>query len=348
MANAVLEKGGEALYGPYEPVPEWPQPLHADFTWGRTPSVFAESPDRVVVLQSAELPARKNPLAIGPTAGLPAGVRNLPTRDGNTLEGSRASEHLLMVFDRNGKLVTSWEQHVPLFGHSHRLAMDPHDPARHVWIVDDGRHQVWKFTNDGKLVMTLGEAGVTTNDRTHFDGPTDIAFLPNGDFFITDPGHYRVVRYSKDGRYISQFGGQGDGPGELGPRMHGLAIDAKQRLYVLDRGNARIQVFDTNGNYLDHWPSIPYPCFIAISKDQYAWVTDADTGKILKYDLQGHLLYSWGTFGIGPGQLWGPHHLSTDSEGNLYIAEVYGARAQKFRPRQGADPNKLVGQLFWK
>jgi DNA-binding beta-propeller fold protein YncE len=140
-----------------------------------------------------------------------------------------------------------------------------------------------------------------------------------------------------------QWGKPGSGPGEFNT-LHSIAVDSKQRVYVADRGNSRIQIFDENGKFLDQWTNIRSPNFIHISKDNFVWICDGVSNKILKYDTNGKLLYSWGTYGDYPGAMWSPHQFSVDSEGNLYVAEAYGGRAQKFRPKPGADPAHLVHQ----
>ena len=341
------EKGGGDVTGPYEVVENWPVPLHTDYTWGRIPAVWAQTPNKVYVLQSNELPALKKTIGTGGVPIRAAEDGPGPGDKGNK-EGERF-EHLMMIFDANGKLLDSWEHQNALFSHSHRIAVDPRDPDMHIWVADNRNHQVLKFSNDGKtLVLAIGEARVAKHDEAHLGSPSDLAFMANSDVVITDPGNGRVVRFTKDGKYVSEFGTRGTGPGQFGGNLHGISVDARQRIYVADRGNSRVQVFDASGKVLDVWPNIKFPCFIGISKDQYAWVVDGLTNKILKYDLDGHLLYSWGTFGGEPGELFGPHHLSTDSDGNLFVTEVWNGRIQKFRPRKGADPSQLVGQLFWK
>jgi sugar lactone lactonase YvrE len=116
-------------------------------------------------------------------------------------------------------------------------------------------------------------------------------------------------------------------------------------LFVVDRGHRRFQVFDENGKFLDMWTtgvrSSPYAHLI--TTDQMLWVSDGGTHRILKYDLKGNYLYGWGIAGNFPGQFNGPHSITVDQEGNLYLAEVFGGRVQKFRPKAGADKNKLVG-----
>ena len=142
-----------------------------------------------------------------------------------------------------------------------------------------------------------------------------------------------------------EWGKPGDGPGEFN-LPHGIAIDAQGRVYVVDRSNSLIQVFESEReNTSTSGPACAYRCTIAVSKDQHVWVSSGRSNKMLKYDLNGHLLYSWGTFGAQPGYLWGVHSFDTDSEGDLYIGEVFAGRAQKLRPRKGADPKFLVGPL---
>ena len=114
----------------------------------------------------------------------------------------------------------------------------------------------------------------------------------------------------------------------------------------MDRGHRRIQVFDENGKFLDMFStgirSQPYAHLI--TKDQELWQSDGGTNRIVKYDLNGKYLYGWGGPGGQPGQFQGPQSITTDQEGNLYLAEVFNGRAQKFRPKPGADPAKVVRQ----
>lgn len=346
---APVEKGGIDETGPYEVVPNWPQPLHGttpgSWSWGRTAAIYAESPDRVYVFQSGELPILDRPIGDGGAPVRPAASMNNGP-EGPT-QGKGRWEHILMVFDREGKLIESWEQHNHLFVRPHAIKMNPYDPERHVWLIEDGAHSVYKFTHDGKkLVMQLGEFKVPGSDQRHFNRPTDIAFFPNGDFVISD-GYVntRVIKFDKDGKFLLEWGKPGKtNPGEFNT-VHGIVIDNEQRVYVSDRGNARIQVFDANGKHLDTWPNFRFPLSIGMSMDQHLWVNDGLAQRFLKFNLNGQLLSYWGTFGGQPGQLWGTHGFSTDSEGNLYTAEVWGGRAQKFRPRQGADPVRMVGAM---
>ncbi len=124
-------------------------------------------------------------------------------------------------------------------------------------------------------------------------------------------------------------------------------------MFVNDRENRRIQVFDENGKFLYQWwigepPAHIYTIFVA--GDGAVWGSDAGTFKLIKWDQQGRYQYSWGFMGDAPGALWAVHQLSVDQEGNLYVAETANGRAQKFRPKKGADPAKLVHRpaTVWK
>jgi len=129
--------------------------------------------------------------------------------------------------------------------------------------------------------------------------------------------------------------------------VHGIAADpVTRRVYVVDRANHRIQVFDENGKFVDQWPLDKYSSvnFLYMSADRNLWVADDRNSKIVEYDIEGHLLYAWGTLADWPGGLFNTHGMSVDQEGNFYVAEVGNGRAQKFRPRQGANPALLVGK----
>ena len=149
------------------------------------------------------------------------------------------------------------------------------------------RTPIYKFTNDGKkLVMTLGQFRQPASDQTHFGRPTDVVWLPNGDFFVSD-GYVntRVVKFSADGKYLLEWGQKGEAGKETRPSyfntVHGVTIDAQRRVYVADRANHRVQVFDENGKYLNEWYT-RFPYYIYMSRDQHLWVGDGYTNKILK------------------------------------------------------------------
>jgi peptidylamidoglycolate lyase len=318
--------------------------------FGATAGVWAESPDRVFIFQRGCLPKLTDGSWGEPLSLVPS--RNASQYDLSQDDKARHPrwDRTLYVVNRDGKLIESWDQHHGRFVRPHRVLMNPYDPERHVWLVDDGAHMIYKFTHDGRtLAMSLGEFRVEGSDEKHFARPTDIAWLPDGTFFVSDGyTNTRVVKFDRNGKFLMTWGQEGNPPNETRPgymnTVHAIAIDARRRVYISDRANSRIQVFDENGKFLDAWPDIKRPYAIAMTADQHLWVSDGTTQKFLKYDLEGKLLDSWGTFGAFPGGFWGVHQFSVDDEGNLYTADVHVGRPQKFRPRKGANPGQLVGR----
>ena len=334
-------KGGEDLSGPYEPVEDWPAVIEPGWRMSAVAGVYPESADKVIVVSHFGLvEERVTSLAWGRAV---FSMEGSPYATWATRE--KRPEHHITVFGRDGSLLSSWTWHDHLFGKLNRVFISPYDPDKHVWVTDSVKQKIYKFTNDGKdLVMAIGEveAGSTPEDPWKAQ---DIAWLPNGDFYTAALG--RVDRFTADGTHIWSYKARGSGDGQF-LDLHGLALDQERhRIYVSDRGNSRIQVFDEDWNYLDQWPNILAPYTLRLSQDGHIWVGDGFTQKFLKYDLEGHLLLSWGQFGLAPGATWGIHYFDTDEEGNVYVAEDYGDRVQKFRRRADVSPDdpRLIGPL---
>ena len=375
--------GGQDIFGPYEVVPDWPRPMseslpgHESWTYSVTMDVFAESPNRVLVASKGELPLiEKRPESIwlpqlGP--GLQFPVFRLPLRQagGGVPNGDQLDEpgngrpgidwrfeHSILVMNAEGKITEDWTQWDKMWTRPHDIEISPYDSEKHVWIVDAEGHGVYKFTNDGKkLLLTLGTPHVAGDDDAHFRRPTFLVFMDANTMYLADGyDNTRVIKYDMEGKKLAQWGEKGTAPNEKRPgfwnNVHGIAVDPTTReVFVNDRANSRVQVFDENGKYLREWNFGPRPpmdihSFI-VTSDRKLWAADQGTHKILGYDLQGHFLYSWGSWGEYPGGMWGVHGLSTDQEGNFYVAEVNNGRVQKFRPRQGANPEFVVGKP-WK
>ena len=327
------EKGGEDVTGPYDVVEDWlkPLPWHQGWTFGVVAGVFAESADRVFVLQGGELPDPR------PSQRVPGPRSNSDHRPG----------HFVLVLNRDGELLESWTQWDHLFVRPHKVTIDPYDPEKHVWIIDDWGQQIFKFTNDGsELVMTLGEKEVTGTDEKHFGRPTDIAFLPDRTFFVSD-GYVngRIVKFNRDGDFLMEWGTRGDEPGQFN-LVHCVAVDDAGRLYVADRNNRRVQVFDENGTFLEMWENIRRPSHLMITQDQTVWMGDGEINRMVQYDLQGRLLTYWGAQGRFPGAFNNNHSFNVDDEGNLYVADYANFRVQKFTPKVNADPRRLIGPRY--
>jgi hypothetical protein len=369
------EKNTQDIWGPYEVVPDWPKPItslpgHEKWTWGAVESVFAESANRVFILERGEIPAMKRPEEVpypkvGPSISFP--VSQLPFRNasvgpvtaaGNPVWDGKLGvdarwEHCIVVVDANGNQIEDWTKWDSMLKRPHYITINPYDPDKHVWVVDDQGHAIYEFTHDGKqLVKTLGTPNQSGNDEKHFNRPTFINWLPDGTMFVTDGyGNTRVVKFDKDGKFLMTFGQPSNPPEDMRPSVfkdvHGVVFDPPtHRVFVTDRADHRIEIFDENGKFLDQWstgkPSTPQ--FLYMAADRSVWIADGTTAKIIKFDLDGRYLYSWGSQGDWPGALWNVHGMSVDPEGNLYLAEVNNGRAEKFRPRPGANPALLVGQ----
>jgi DNA-binding beta-propeller fold protein YncE len=350
------EKGGNDVTGPYELVKGWPENVcGAGYQVGSTAGIWAQSPDRVFIFQRGCLPIIKSEGGggeQGPNALVPA--RNASGYDMSQADKARHPrwDHNLYVVNKAGKMIESWEQHNDKFVRPHRVQISPYDPEKHVWLVDDGAHMVYKFTNDGKtLVKSWGVFKVPGNDATHFGRPTEIAWLPDGSFFVSDGyTNTRVVKFDKDGKYVLAWGEKGTPPNETRPgyfnTVHAIAVDKNRRVYVADRANSRIQIFDENGKFIEQWPNVVRPYSVMLDNDQNFWVADGTTQKFSKFSPDGKFLFSWGTFGAFPGGFWGVHQFSVDSEGALYTADVHVGRPQKFVPKKGANPANLIGRYF--
>ena len=232
----------------------------------------------------------------------------------------------VMVFDANGKLLRSWGD--GLFTQAHGLRVDRQG---HVWVTDRGSHQVLKFSPDGKLLLALGKKGVA-GDNTSVDalnGPSDLVFAPNGEIYVSDgeSTNARVVKYSRDGKFLKFWGTKGAGPGELNV-PHSIAMDSQGRLYVANRSNKRIEVFDQEGRFLDQITSAGTPYGLFMTKDDVLYVVDGTQGNPDEF-----LTIVDTKSGTILGQihgLTGPHMVAVNASGDIYVAEVRGLSVKKF------------------
>lgn len=341
-SDGPVVKGGDDRTGEYAAVDGWwkPAPDHDDiWGWGQVSAVAVDNPDRIIV-----------------------GIWG--DRDAQNRERVGSSNYLVAV-DRNGNITENWSQWDSLFNKPHQVYISPYDPERHVWVVERGlglrdvNMQILKFTNDGsELVMQLvdpehprtraeARANPSPGPYTYGD-PAVLAFFPNGDFLLGD-GYWnsRIVRYDADGEFLMEFGELGSGPGQF-DLVHGVAIDRDHRIYVADRSNNRIQIFTEDGDFIEEWPDVSDPVGVFIDENESVWVISAVLNRLLKFNTRGELQYYVGAYGGTrggfPGGLSRPHQMDVDQEGNLYIASWDGGWMDKFVPKPGADPDKLVGR----
>jgi len=234
----------------------------------------------------------------------------------------------VLVFDRDGTFLRSWGDEHLKTPHGLRI-----DREGHVWLTDIGHHQVMKFDANGKLLLSLGRQGQAGKAPDQFDRPTDVAFTPSGDFYVSDGyGNTRVLKFSKDGKLLKQWGTPGTGPGEFN-LPHSICVDAKGRVIVGDRENNRIQVFDADGKFLTQWTAGGAPFGMFLAGDRI-FVADGRANWVTAIDFNGKSLGRFGEPGTGQGQFKLPHMLCVDSKGAVYVAEVDNKRIQKFEPRR--------------
>ena len=335
---------------PYNIISGWHKPFAEEgFAFGGSSGVFAESPNRIFVAQRGEtrLPD-PIPAEFSGFAGS-IGINVLFATD------LRVWEHCLYTLDGDGNVREMWDQWDHLCEGSdgpgpHRLRINPYDPERRVWLVNETFHQIYVFSNDGsELLKTLGEKNVPGDDETHFGRPQDVAFLPDGRILVADGlDNHRVIILDADGNYISEFGGFGDGPGQFNG-IHALGIGPEGLIFALDRSGGRVNVFRTTDNpaeveFVDVWGGFGLTLDIIVNDDAI-WFTAFGPGRLvnfIKMDFEGNRLYTWVVPRELPDGYIEVHTFSVDSDGNLFGGDNQYGRTQKFVPKPDADPDLLI------
>ena len=254
--------------------------------------------------------------------------------------------HPILEFDSAGKLIRSWGD--GMFSEGKVVAVPPQhrasgasgysavygpagcascgahsirvDPEGNVWAVDAPGHVIYKMNPQGKVILQLGQKGKPGMSPNNFNLPTDVAFAPNGDFYVTDGyGNPRVVKYTHEGKYLLQWGTRGSGPGQF-QLPHNVAVDAQGRVYVTDRDNRRVEVFDANGKFIAQWPEIGGVSALRMTRDQHLW-----TGGVLR-DLNGKEVAKLPADVGSPG---GAHGIAVSDAGDVYVGQLSGV-VQKF------------------
>jgi hypothetical protein len=259
----------------------------------------------------------------------------------------------VQAYTADGELIRSWGQ--GQFREPHQVRFDQ---SGNVYLVDSGLHVVRKYTPEGTLLLTLGTPGEPGDDTTHLNRPTDVAIAPVGDLFVTDGyGNNRVVHFNPAGQFVQAWGSLGTGPGQFS-LPHSIALDSRGRLLVADRNNARVQVFDQTGRFLDEWRDLLIPWHIVVTDRDEIYVCGSSPMRwpklpipgllvgippkdqlIMVFAPDGRVTRLW-TFarGQGPGELDWVHGLAVDRSGNLYLGDIQGRRAQKFLRLDSAGP----------
>jgi DNA-binding beta-propeller fold protein YncE len=238
--------------------------------------------------------------------------------------------HPVIQFDKHGKMLQAWSQDTFRVRSAHGIRVDPDS---NIWCADVKGHVLFKLNPAGRILMVLGQRQGTPGNNDSKDGfhePTGFAFLPNGDFYVSD-GYLnsRVVKFNRDGEYLTHWGRKGTGAGEF-DLVHDVCLDSRGRVYVADRSNQRIQVFDAGGKFLAQWTGMGQPQSLYYVARENAIYMCSRENQVFKLNLEGQILGVLGGEGHVPGRFHASHGIAVDSEGSIYVAEVRGWRAQKF------------------
>lgn len=286
----------------------------------------------LLLLGGLSLVAREDAPAYKPVDPpvLPAGfkfglVTAVATDKDDNLFVFHRGKHTIAVFDKSGKFLRSWGDDRTKTAHGLRL-----DPEGNVWTTDIGNHLVTKYDPSGKVLLTLGTKNKKGWTEDLFNMPADIAFTPQGDVYVADGyGNSRVVKFSKEGKYLLEWGKKGKKPGEFN-LVHAIRLDDRGRVYVGDRENNRIQVFEADGKFITQWPDSGAPYGLFLEKNMRMLVADGRGNRVNLLDMDGKVVGRWGQKGSEPGQFAMPHGICADSQGTVYVAEGDGKRVQKF------------------
>ncbi|MEO6729779.1 MAG: peptidyl-alpha-hydroxyglycine alpha-amidating lyase family protein [Ferruginibacter sp.] len=299
----------------YQLVKNWPQ-LPAGFKLGNPVGIGIDLDQNIFVFHRAD---RQWPL-LGKMPAWPI-----------------SSKTIVLLHRQTGKILNSWG--AGLFVMPHGLTVDD---LNNIWVTDVGLHQVFKFSHDGLLLMTLGHANVAGNDSLHFNLPTDVAVAKDGSFYVSDGyGNSRIVKFSKAGKYLFQWGKKGNGPGEFNI-PHAIDLDEKGNVYVADRENKRIQSFDAKGNFLQQWKDKSFGEIYSVAIDKVnndVFAVDYITqylfpkaSNIILFDSLSNPAIVFGS-GLDEEPVCRCHDIAIDNEQSIYVGDIRGNTIQKFTKR---------------
>jgi DNA-binding beta-propeller fold protein YncE len=305
--------------------------------WVLGVSVHGQRPSDPALL----IPETAPPLeyvAVPTAVTLPPGVSMGPTAS----VAFAANGHLFVLtrgpqaffeFDENGGFVRAFGDR---FTRAHGLRIDAEG---NLWATDVGAHVVMKLSPQGEVLMTIGTRGESgewndaTGSRT-LNQPNDVAIAGNGDIFIAQGhtpgprGDARVLKFDRNGRFITAWGGKGTAPGQFAV-AHGIAVDGDGRLWVVDRENQRIQVFETDGTFVREMKYAGLPCSVDIGQDA-VYMVNGFAGQVVKLDLAGKVLAALGRPGKGPGEFGEAHFIAVSPKGELFVADSVNGALVKF------------------
>jgi len=248
---------------------------------------------------------------------------------------------VLELDNETGKILNSWGANYFIMPHGLTV-----DKQNNIWLTDVGLHQIFKFSHDGKLLMKLGVAKMPGNDSSHFNLPTDIAVADDGSFFVSDGyGNSRVVKFSSTGKFMKAWGKYGKKSGEF-IIPHGIALDQNNTIYVADRQNNRVQLFDTSGNFIKELKNnerVEQLPSIAVDKTNHLFAIDynpprkkssiSDGSTIFEFDLLQNATNHFGGNESPKRTTSWFHDIAVDSKGNIFVGDITGLKIFKFKPK---------------
>ncbi len=342
---------GLIVESPYEVESGWLKPFQKKgYAFGGNSAIWAENPDRILINQRGEtiLPDQLPENFPGFAGALGINVLREPER--------RVWQNCLFEVNAEGEIVKVWN-HLDYLCEGadgpgpERIRVNPYDPDRKLWVVNQTHHEIHVISNDGsELHATYGEKGVPGNDANHYGSPQDVAFMPDGRILIADGLlNNRVIIYDNEMNYLGEFGSQGDGPGQFNT-IHSLAVGPEGRVFVTDRsGKNGVNLFRATEDpavfVFERSIGAPLtlPLDIIVNEDDF-WITDLGPLRFLNFDFNGNLKYTWLVPSNLPNGFLEVHTFSVDSDGNLYGGDNQYGRTQKLIPKSDADPELLIHQ----
>ena len=342
---------GLIVESPYEVESGWLKPFQKKgYAFGGNSAIWAENPDRILINQRGEtiLPNQLPENFPGFAGALGINVLREPER--------RVWQNCLFEVNAEGEIVKVWN-HLDYLCEGadgpgpERIRVNPYDPDRKLWVVNQTHHEIHVISNDGsELHATYGERGVPGNDANHYGSPQDVAFMPDGRILVADGLlNNRVIIYDNEMNYLGEFGSQGDGPGQFNT-IHSLAVGPEGRVFVTDRsGKNGVNLFRSTEDpavfVFERSIGAPLtlPLDIIVNEGDF-WITDLGPLRFVNFDFNGNLKYTWLVPSNLPNGFLEVHTFSVDSDGNLYGGDNQYGRTQKLIPKSDADPELLIHQ----
>lgn len=293
-----------------------------------------DAPDPAQMEHAAVLSYKAVPHGVTLPDNVPLGRPSGVTFDshGHLLVFTRGDQPLLEIDAAKGTLIKAFGEGRYVRSHGLRV-----DPQGNIWTTDVAGHTVTKMSANGDVLLTLGVKGQAGNwdeaaGARLFNEPNDIGFAPNGDVIVVQghgKGEPRALRFDKTGKFITSWGGLGSGPGQF-DQSHSVVVDARSRVYIADRQNHRVQIFDLDGKYIAEWKFAGLPCGLFIGGNGQMYLASGFSGQILTLDANGKPTGMFGQPGRGLGEFGEAHYMTVAPSGDIYVADTINPALHRF------------------